>query len=175
MDYNGTNQRRRKFKQIILIMKQKSRKSVLDSHAFNNLEEKTIMTNITEEQEVVRHGDVVQWKKDNPINWENHQIQKDLKFYNKVYLQWTSDSKPYECYLIGRGDETMWGDKAKIFFFKKSGHFVKGVRTLHMHDIGLGKTPKEARTNFMKYNWINRKKTTLHNHIFWQWKNKKNN
>jgi len=127
------------------------------------------------EEEVVRHGDVVQWKKENPINWENNQIQKDVNFYDKVYLQWTSDSKPYECYLIGRDEETPWGDKAKIFFFKKSGHFVKGVRNLYMQDIGLGKTANEARANFMKYNWINRKKTTLHNHIFWQIKALKSN
>lgn len=124
----------------------------------------------------VTHGDVVKWKKENPLNWKNHQIQKDIKNNNHVYVTWSRNGTTYKCYYLGRTEESEpWGDCIQLFFYKKQGVFQPGVHTVWMQDIGLGNTPKESQENYMKYNWINRRKKDIHNHIFWCLHRMKNN
>ena len=117
--------------------------------------------------ETVTHGEFLEWKEANPLKEENHRIQKDVKFYDEVYMIFSDGGKPHKCYLLGRGADTPWGDTVELFFPRKSQIFHKGISTQWMQDIGLGKTVKEARANYMKYNWIHRQKSLLHNHIFW--------
>lgn len=121
--------------------------------------------------ETVTHGEFLEWKKTNPITdstaWS---IQKDVKFYDEVYMAFSNDGKPHKCYLLQRGKRSPWGDIVELFFPKKSGIFYKGVKEFWIQDIGLGKTAKEAQANYMKFNWIQRNKRDLQHHVFFSLK-----
>lgn len=125
--------------------------------------------------EIVTNGEFVQWKKDNAnlIDPVKNTIQKGIKDYDEVYFCWYEGDTPRKCYYMGV-DENIepWGDRVRLFFTKKNGTFYKGEHTLWLQDLGLGKTPKEAKENYLKYKWINRKKTLIPNTIFWAQKRK---
>jgi len=128
-------------------------------------------------------GDRLQWESENKAHFSGQHLIMPTKYKHlqKVYLTWNRHNyqyTTYEAYLLygpticGHYDKTFTtllgsGDTFECFIIPKRGGVMKGLHTLWLCDVGIGKTKKEAEENYCKYHFFKRGKSTIINDAYW--------
>jgi hypothetical protein len=123
-------------------------------------------------------GDRLQWESTKDLDlYKSPMMPLKVKHLMKVYLTW-APGVTYEAWLVhgptictpshGRFDTLLTdGDTFECFVVPKHGGYLKGLHTLWLRDVGIGKTKKEAEQNYEKYYFFKRSKSRIMNDAYW--------